>query len=794
MNQSQHGAVKTKGSVRTMQHKCFAWAMGMAMAAAIACTGCTSSDTSPSANSGTSTQITTASSDTSAEETDSKKNTASAESLSTLQGNVTGVSADEDDLCSTYDSFDAEIQLADDKTAISGSKDGITVNGNTICIGQGGTYRISGTLSSGQLLVTGTEKVRLYLDGAEITNENGPALLCLNEKRTILSLAKGTKNTLADGKSYQTATVDTQEIDPCAVYAQDKLTINGSGTLTVQGNCRDGIVCKDDLKLVGGTLDVQAAEDGIKGKDCVAMLGAEVSVSAGNDGIKSTESEDDTKGFLQLDSGTAHITAGGDCFQAETLVAVQGGTYTLTSDGSFTKADTGGSASAKGIHCSGNILLNGGTLTVDTPEDGIHCTGNLLVQGGSADITSGEDGVQADGDMTLTGGTLNITTTGEVAASAHDDFGGMPGGDFGGGNGGNPPEMPDGAPSDMPQGGFGGDMPNNGDTGSMPQFTQPAGTTTAENESTETESAATAADTASDASSKGLKCGGTLTCSGGSCTIQSTDHAVHCAGSAVLSGTDMTITSDNKGISVHGDLEISGGDICIQQCTEGIESKAEMVISGGSIRILAASDDGLNTGGTTGSHAMTITGGYLYICADGDGVDSNGTLEMSGGTLLICGPTSGGDGSLDFETDMTYSGGTLLALSSRGMMEYPESGCLVATNCSAEAGDLVAIADGDGNVVAVLRSPKAVSDVIYGIGSSSADDYQIITGGTYDGDLNEDGFGTGGTISGGTSVTANGGSGSMSGGFGGGMGGGMPAGDPPSGAPGGDFGKNAQRS
>lgn len=65
-----------------------------------------------------------------------------------------------------------------------------------------------------------------------------------------------------------------------------------------------------------------------------------------------------------------------------------------------------------------------------------------------------------------------------------------------------------------------------------------------------------------------------------------------------------------------------------------------------------------------------------------------------------------------------------------------------------------------------------------------------VTGGTYDGDLNEDGFGTGGTISGGTSVTANGGSGGMSGGFGGGM----PAGDPPSGAPGGNFSKNAQRS
>ena len=182
-----------------------------------------------------------------------------------------------------------------------------------------------------------------------------------------------------------------------------------------------------------------------------------------------------------------------------------------------------------------------------------------------------------------------------------------------------------------------------------------------------------------------------------------------------------------------------------------------MTISGGNVRILDASDDGLNTGG---SYAMTITGGYIYVNASGDGVDSNSTWEMSGGTLLVCGPTSGGDGSLDADGNMTYTGGTLLALSSKGMMECPESGCLIATNCNAAAGEQISIVDKNGTVLATLQSPKAVSDVIYGIGDSDSADYTIVTGGTYDGTLNEDGYGEGGSVSGGTEVTANGGTGS----------------------------------
>ena len=84
-----------------------------------------------------------------------------------------------------------------------------------------------------------------------------------------------------------------------------------------------------------------------------------------------------------------------------------------------------------------------------------------------------------------------------------------------------------------------------------------------------------------------------------------------------------------------------------------------------------------------------------------------------------------------------------MGLSSRGMMEYPESGCLVATNLEASAGDSIAVVAEDGTVLSVFQTEKAVSDLIYASADASSDSCQIVIGGTYDGTLNADGYGTG---------------------------------------------------
>ena len=94
----------------------------------------------------------------------------------------------------------------------------------------------------------------------------------------------------------------------------------------------------------------------------------------------------------------------------------------------------------------------------------MNCGGAMEIQDGEMTVSSAEDGIQADGDLTISGGTVQVTTTGEVAASAQDDF--QPG-NFGGGTppsgempsgdapSGNPPELPDGET-------FGGGNPPSG--------------------------------------------------------------------------------------------------------------------------------------------------------------------------------------------------------------------------------------------------------------------------------------------------------------------------------------------
>ena len=157
-----------------MQKKIFAWAMSMAVAAMIACTGCTQNSSTSSGTDSETAQTTTL------EETDGS---VSSQNLSAVQSGTAGVTTDAGDLCDTYDSFDAEIALADDDTKVTGNTKAVSVKNNRVTISAGGTYRISGKLTKGQVVVTGLEKVKLYLDGAEITSLSGPALVCVNEKR-----------------------------------------------------------------------------------------------------------------------------------------------------------------------------------------------------------------------------------------------------------------------------------------------------------------------------------------------------------------------------------------------------------------------------------------------------------------------------------------------------------------------------------------------------------------------------------------------------------------------------------
>ena len=102
---------------------------------------------------------------------------------------------------------------------------------------------------------------------------------------------------------------------------------------------------------------------------------------------------------------------------------------------------------------------------------------------------------------------------------------------------------------------------------------------------------------------------------------------------------------------------------------------------------------------------INISGGTVTVNANGDGIDSNGTATLSGGTLIVNGPFTGGNASLDTNGDLLLNGTTVTAGNSGDMFEAPStnstSGYVKISNVSnLRAGTTVQVTDSSGNVVA----------------------------------------------------------------------------------------------
>lgn len=117
---------------------------------------------------------------------------------------------------------------------------------------------------------------------------------------------------------------------------------------------------------------------------------------------------------------------------------------------------------------------------------------------------------------------------------------------------------------------------------------------------------------------------------------------------------------------------------------------------------------------------LTINGGYVYISAGGDGMDSNGSIVINDGTVLIDGPAAGADSALDCGTEnggqLLINGGTLLAIGSSGLGEAPDEGSLqrsVFAGQSFTAGSEIAILDGNGNTILTHKAAKAGTSLIF---------------------------------------------------------------------------------
>lgn len=229
-----------------------------------------------------------------------------------------------------------------------------------------------------------------------------------------------------------------------------------------------------------------------------------------------------------------------------------------------------------------------------------------------------------------------------------------------------------------------------------------------------------------DTSAKGLKAGTTVEISGGEFSLDCADDAVHSNGNVEISGGSFTIATGDDGVHADETAAISGGEILITACYEGIEGKV-VDISGGEID-LTASDDGVNAaddstsgsfggpfGGGSSDCIIRISGGRLTVDASGDGLDSNGDLEISGGEIYVSGPTSDGDGALDYDGTATITGGIVAAAGSSGMAQNFGSGSTqgsILLNFAARSTETIRVTDAAGSTLIEWTPKKEYSSVV----------------------------------------------------------------------------------
>lgn len=426
------------------------------------------------------------------------------------------------------------------------------------------------------------------------------------------------------------------------------------------------------------------------------------------------------------------------------------------------------------ISCKDDLIIESGSYQISSIEDGIIGKDSVLVKSGAFTIKAGIDGIKANnytdadkGTITIKDGTFNIEATNDgIQAETTLTI--------------------DGGSFDFTTGGGSANASSGDNNNDWGNWTMDPNTRLPMSSSADTSDETlllSSSDTTESTSAKGLKGLTSIVINGGTFNLDTSDDALHSNGTIVINNGTFNIASGDDGIHADEKLTINNCTMDITKSYEGLESSA-IELTGGNIK-LVSSDDGINVAGGndssgfmrpgqqsdyssgTDNYYLTISGGYLYMNAGGDGLDSNGTITMTGGEVYVDGPVNNGNGAIDYQNAFNISGGILVAVGSSGMAEPPSNTSTqntIAITTSYSAGDIITLKNSAGETIFTYTVSKTA-------GSAIISTAQIKTGETYTAFTNDTDVGNV-TVSG--SVSYIGGSGGW---FGGGGGGGM---NPPS--------------
>lgn len=544
-------------------------------------------------------------------------------------------------------------------------------------------------------------------------------------------------------------------------FADGSITLSPDGSTSTDASVRiDGqtvTIIQAGTYQIAGTLDdgaliVESAENA---KITLVLGGVNIKNSIGA-AIQISTADDVT---IELSEGTTNVLQSGeevDIATATESEEASGGALQSKAD---LKIKGKGSLTVlgylnNGIHCTKDLKIKNGNISVTALGHGIKGKNSVTVSGGTVTVTSGKDGITSDeteneekGFVTIEDGEIIITSAGDgVSAETTLTV-----------------------------------------TGGVISIISGGGSANAQQKTDNMRDWWDFDNSASDdnsASCKGLKAGKALVISGGSITIDAQDDALHTDGDMTISGGECILSTGDDGAHAALSLTVLDGKITVLTSYEGLEAN-QITLAGGELDI-TASDDGINANGgsdgfsggfgggfggrrsdmnsqsgdmtppdnsnmqtppdgnapsgnpptmpgqdaadstttddtTDKQPVLLITGGKITVNADGDGLDSNGDLRVEGGDITINGPSNGGNGALDIGTENggagVIAGGTLIALGTSSMAENfgstsTQCAFLVTMN-SFGAGETITITDSQGTVLYTGVTVKSANSVVF---------------------------------------------------------------------------------
>ena len=451
----------------------------------------------------------------------------------------------------------SQITLADQTATVTGQ--GASFSDQTLTITQAGTYVLTGIGKNIKLVVEAADTDQVHLVFQNLTLEGEGTLLQINKaQEVVISLAEGSQNALTESQASGDEEVK------ATIHSQVPLTLNGTGNLTLTALTKNALEVEDDLKVLGGTYTVKAANHGFKAEGALAIEAATLTIEAGKDGLHAEHDETTERANISLNPTQLSIAATEDGVDAGNELTIKGGTITV-------------SQSEEGLEAR-VIRQLGGDVTIKSSDDGVNASAGSSSKTSDTGATSKTTDASATSNTADTSSSASQATSDSATASAPDsqstaDPAATSQTDQANQDKNQTPPAPT-AGQAPPQG---GQPPQNGQgPGSMPPGGQ-----------------------------------------------EESDPSLQ----IILEGGTLTIDAEGDGIDSNGTASISGGSLVVNGSVQGgngpLDAAGDITITGGTVWALGTSDmlQGFAQGSTQASITANIAGtaGQTLIILDANG-------------------------------------------------------------------------------------------------------------------------------------------------------------------------------